>query len=152
MSSTIGGGVTSAADDADDDAYAGGHGEMGTGVSLLGVAGVGVTAPSGHPPSIERALRVDGETVLGESGPVARLIGGDAGLLGTVSFRFGFMRRPLRGPDCVAGDGVAGVGVGGERKPAGVSGDGASRCDGDGFVVALLGVCMVGRRHARRCW
>lgn len=82
---------------------------------LLGVIGnrplVGVTAPSGQPPSIARAFRVDGETAIGDAS--AGVIGGDAGPLGTVSLRLGFRAESGRGEHPPGVDGLAMNGSGG---------------------------------------
>ena len=122
MSSTTGGGERSAAvaDEKErtvfDDAT--GFGEIALGVigmreALVGVALVGVMEPSGQPPSMLRAERADGETIFGDSGPLARVMAGDSGVLGTVSLKLGLRAESGRDDDAVAED-EGGFGVGGE--------------------------------------
>ena len=80
---------------------------------------VGVTAPSGQPPSIRFICRAVGDTAFGERIGEDRLcsdrIGGESGCCGTVSLRLGFARR---GDAAGLGGGVGtpslGVGVGGD--------------------------------------
>jgi len=113
---------------------------------------VGVTEPSCQPPSIIRAMRVDGDTAFGDSGPfLARVIGGDTGVFGTVSRRLGLREDSGRFANPPTAGDCGGKGVGGDCAPAnggagvggddmiGVGGDGASMWPGDGFFIGVDG-------------